>query len=109
MSDSQGAPMGGSPINTARPPIDVKAMPRILRRIVFMALRIDPVQVALAILCSLGAAVANLIQPRLFGGAINEVQGLLKGVRLAQHAHVSAAQQALLEQRSVHALWVVAG
>jgi ATP-binding cassette, subfamily B, multidrug efflux pump len=109
MSDSQGAPLGGSPINTARPPIDVKAMPRILRRIVFMALRIDPVQVALAILCSLGAAVANLIQPRLFGGAINEVQGLLKGVRLAQHAHASAAQQALLEQRSVHALWVVAG
>jgi ATP-binding cassette subfamily B protein len=109
MSDSQGAPLGDSPINSARPPVDVKAMPRILRRIVIMALRIDPIQVCLAILCSLGAAVANLIQPRLFGGAINQVQGLLTGVTRAQHAHVSAAQQALLEQRSVHTLWVVAG
>ncbi|MFI4974602.1 MAG: ABC transporter ATP-binding protein [Caulobacterales bacterium] len=108
MSDSQGAPPGEPLSDDARPSIDVKAMPHILRRIVMMALRLDPVQVALAMLCSLGAAVAGLLVPHLFGGSINQVEALLKAVQSAQHAHMASGQQAQLETRSVHALWIAA-
>src|SRR5450631_3368913 len=108
MSDSQGAPLGDSPIDTVRPTIDVKAMPHILRRIVLLALKVDPVQVILAVLGSLGAAVATLAVPRLFGLAINQINSLLKAVELAHKTHAPAAQTALLEGRSMHALWVAA-
>ena len=108
MSDSLGAPPGGPTIDAARPTFDVKAMPHILRRIVIMALRLDPVQVILAMLCSLGAAVAGLTVPHLFGGSINQVEALLKATQIAQHAHMAAAQQTQLEARSVHALWIAA-
>jgi ATP-binding cassette, subfamily B, multidrug efflux pump len=108
MSDSPGASPDAPPSVGARPTIDVKAMPHILRRIVVMALRLDPVQVALAMLCSLGAAVAGLSVPPLFGSAINQVTALLKAVQAAQHAHVGAAQLAALEAQSVHALWIAA-
>jgi ATP-binding cassette subfamily B protein len=109
MSDSHGAPSGASLDEALRPEIDVKAMPNIIRRIVVMAFRVDPVQVALAMGCSLGAAVAGLTVPRLFGSAINQVQSLLKVVLHAQQVHVAAAQQALLQSQSVHALWTFAG
>jgi ATP-binding cassette subfamily B protein len=108
MSDSQGAPLGDSPIDTVRPTIDVKAMPHILRRIVVTALKVDPVQVILAVLGSLGAAVATLAVPRLFGLAINQITGLLKAVELAHKTPSAAAQAAVLEGRSMHALWIAA-
>ena len=53
---------------TGAPPVDVKAMPRVLRRIIALALR-HPKLVALAIGCSLFAALASLALPRLFGQA----------------------------------------
>ncbi len=108
MSDSQGAPLGEPLSEALRPEIDVKAMPHIIRRIVLLGIKVDPVQVALAIGSSLGAAVAGLIVPRLFGPAVDQVAALLKAHNQAQAIHMPAAQQALLEARSVHALWVAA-
>ena len=57
----------------------------------------------------LGATVAGLTVPHLCGGSINQVQALLAAATAAHHAHMAAAQQTLLEGRSVHALWVAAG
>jgi ATP-binding cassette subfamily B protein len=108
MSDSHSAPPGEAAGAEARPPIDVKAMPHILRRIVLMAFRIDPVQVALAMLCSLGAAVAGLTVPHLFGSAINQIQSLLTAVVQAKANHLPAAQQVLLKHQSEQALWIAA-
>ena len=54
MSDSIGAPPGEAPSVEARPQIDVKAMPHILRRIVLLALETDPWQVILAIVSGSG-------------------------------------------------------
>ncbi len=105
-----GAAPGSGPAGVqVNPEVDVRAMPHILRRIVVLAFRTDPVQVVLAMFCSLGAAVAGLIVPRLFGTAINQVQGLLKAVENSRQLHVAAAQQSLLEQRSMHALMISAG
>jgi len=109
MSDSQGAPSGASLDEALRPEIDVKAMPNIIRRIVLMAFKVDPVQVALAMGCSLGAAVAGLTVPRLFGSAINQAQALLKVVVHARAEHVPLAKLALLQAQSMHALWIAAG
>src|ERR1700694_4318245 len=109
MADSHGAPSGASLDEAFRPEIDVKAMPNIIRRIVVMAFKVDPVQVALAMGCSLGAAVAGLTVPRLFGAAINQIQALLNVVLHARLAHEAAAQQVLLQSRSMHALWTFAG
>jgi ATP-binding cassette subfamily B protein len=91
-----------------RPSIDVKAMPRVLRRIVIMAIKADPGLAALAILCSLGAAVAGLTTPKLFGHAVDEVQRLLTATQAAQAAHLPAAQQAALQSQSLNALWISA-
>src|SRR5258708_16587637 len=66
MSDSIGAPSGEATRDDARPTIDVKAMPHILRRIVVMALQTDPLQVTLAIVFSLGPAPATLLPPPPF-------------------------------------------
>src|SRR5471030_2161372 len=108
MSDSQGAPLGAPLSEALRPEIDVKAMPHIIRRIVLLGIKVDPVQVALAIGSSLGAAVAGLIVPRLFGPAIDQVKALLDAHDHALAIHMPAAQQALLQARSIHALWVAA-
>jgi ATP-binding cassette subfamily B protein len=86
----------------------MKAMPHILRRIVAMAFKIDPVQVALAMLCSLGAAVAGLTVPRLFGSAVNQITHLLTAVLKARVHHLPPAAQALLKTQSEHALWFAA-
>jgi len=91
------------------PRIDVAAMPRVLRRIIVMTLRANPLQVALAMLCSLGAAVAGLTVPRLFGHAVDQVEGLLVAARHARQVHLPAAQQVLLQARSTHALLIAAG
>jgi len=57
--------------------VDVSEMPRVLQRITLLALKY-PGRVALAIACSLGAAVASLTLPRLFGNAVDQAQALLK-------------------------------
>src|ERR1700685_407900 len=108
MSDSIGAPSGEAPSVEARPTIDVKAMPHILRRIVVIALQTDPLQVALAIGCSLGSVVASLAVPRLFGNAVDQIAGLLKALGHARAIHLSAAQQHLLAVQSANALWISA-
>ncbi|MFI4936010.1 MAG: ABC transporter ATP-binding protein [Caulobacterales bacterium] len=109
MTDSIGAPPGEPPSVEARPQIDVKAMPHILRRIVMMALKTDPLQVSLAVVGSLGAAVASLLVPRLFGHAVDQVAALLKALDQARTAHEPATQLAQLTAQSQHALWISAG
>ncbi|HEY1750070.1 MAG TPA: ABC transporter ATP-binding protein [Caulobacteraceae bacterium] len=108
MSHSYG-PTGGPAGVEVKPEIDVKAMPHILRRIVLLALKVDPFQVILAMVCSLVAAVAGLTVPRLFGGAVNQVAALLKALQHAQATHASAAHRAQILAHSEQSLWVVAG
>jgi len=81
------------------PTVDVSAMPRVLQRIVLMAVKADPLQVSFAILCSLGAAAAGLAMPKLFGHAFDQV---------AMAAHVKAGQQAVLDAASERALLITA-
>ena len=83
-------------------------MPKVLRRIVTMTLKADPWEVALAIACSLGAACAGLVTPRLFGHAVDQVHTLLVSAQHARQAHWSAAQIATLEGSSQNALIVTA-
>jgi ATP-binding cassette subfamily B protein len=104
-----GAPAGGLAGVEIKPEIDVKAMPHILRRIVILALKTDPFQVVLAMVCSLLAAVAGLAVPRLFGGAVNQVAALLKALSLARATHATAAQQTQMLAHSEQSLWIVAG
>lgn len=94
MPQPDGAPMRAPDhIEDRRPEpeIDVAAMPRVLRRIVADGLRLAPGRVALAVAASLGAALASLSLPRLFGGAVNQAQRLL-GIagRGAAAAHATA-------------------
>ncbi len=84
-------------------------MPNILWRIVMMALSARPIQAVLAILCALGAAVASLLVPRLFGHAVDQVTHLLTAVSHAKAAHTSAAQLAAMTTTAEHALWVSGG
>src|SRR4051794_1644858 len=71
--------------------VDVRQLPRVVPRIVALAMRY-PKRVAPAIACSLGAAIAQLTLPHLFGGAVNQVAHLLSlGAR-----HAAEAQGALL-------------
>jgi len=107
MSDSPGAPPGEPLIAAAPPTIDVKAMPHILRRIVMMAFKVDPIQVSLAMISSLGAAVAGLAVPKLFGATINQIGAILKTVQQSHAATV--AQHAALESHALQALWISAG
>ncbi len=83
--------------------IDVAAMPRVLRRIAREAVKLAPARVAVAVGASLGAAVASLSLPRLFGGAVNEAQNLLG---IASRVHDSA--QALAAHEARHALLIAA-
>jgi len=119
MSDSRGAPPR-APIRPDARPIDVKAMPRVLRRIVAAALRLAPRRVALAMTCSLGAAVASLSLPRLFGAAVNQAQRLLtiaartSAAAQATALHVAGAREGAMRAASLaaqarHALLITAG
>jgi ATP-binding cassette subfamily B multidrug efflux pump len=81
------------------PTVDVSAMPRVLQRIMIMAVKADPWQVALAIACSLGAAAAGLTTPKLFGHAFDQVAKLLVVAR-----HAAPGQQAALDASSERAL-----
>ena len=79
-----------APADPKKPEIDVSAMPRVLRRIGAEAARLEPWRVSLAMAASLGAAVASLTLPRLFGGAVNQAQKLLRittGGHAAAQAH----------------------
>jgi ATP-binding cassette subfamily B multidrug efflux pump len=109
MSAVSGAAPDASIDDNDRPRIDVAAMPRVLRRIIVMTLRADPWQVAGAMFCSLGAAVAGLTAPRLFGHAIDQAQAMLKAAQHARRLHLPVAAQSLLQTRSAHALLVAAG
>ncbi len=107
MSDSIGA-QGGAPKRIASRPIDVRAMPRVLQRITAMAVRQEPLRVTIAVACSLGAAIAGLTLPRLFGHAVDQAQLLLNAAQAAQRLHAGAVQAAQLAYRSQHALWISA-
>ena len=103
------SPSGSAPpLPADRPTVDVSAMPKVLRRIVVMTLKADPGEVALAIACSLGAAIAGLITPRLFGHAIDQVHTLLVSAQQARLAHWSPAQASAFEASSRTALIVTA-
>jgi ATP-binding cassette subfamily B protein len=102
-SHGGGAPTGGPAGVLVRPQIDVSAMPHILRRIVIIALKLEPLQVALAIGCALGAAVANLAVPRLFGHAVDEAVALAGSVR-----HAAASLQPTLQSHATGVLLTTA-
>ena len=70
--------------------VDVSQMPRVLQRIVILAFRY-PGLMALAMLTSLGSAVASLALPKLLGGAVDQAHHLLAGA----HVDAGAARQAL--------------
>jgi ATP-binding cassette subfamily B multidrug efflux pump len=73
------------------PQIDVRAMPRVLRRIAALALQ-HRGRLALALVCTLGATTLNLIMPNLLGRAVSQAQTLLT----AGPVHAAQAQAALL-------------
>jgi ATP-binding cassette subfamily B protein len=72
MSDSRSGSTEG--FAQTDPVIDVKEMPRVLRRIAVKAVREAPGRVALAVVASLFSALAGLMLPRLLGHAVEEVQ-----------------------------------
>ena len=71
--------------------IDMSSAPRVLRRIIGLALRYRGLT-ALAIGCSIGAALFSLTLPKLFGHAVDQAHQLLTGGA----ANADAAQDALL-------------
>jgi ATP-binding cassette subfamily B protein len=91
MTDSLAAP-ARAPNRADSAPIDVKAMPRVLRRIVRDALAQAPRRVAVAMIASMGAAAATLTLPKLFGHAVDEAQRLLA---IAGRTHAAAKATAL--------------
>src|SRR6185312_10191223 len=78
----------------------------ILRRIVVMGWKTDPLQVILAIGCSLGSAVASLIVPRLFGGVIDQVRTHLVAIEHARASHATATALGSLSHNALNALWL---
>jgi len=77
---SDHIPISGDPPvgRDGRPQIDLRAMPKVLQRIVVMTLKTDPRGVVVAMLCSLGAAAMGLATPKLFGHAVDQVVAELK-------------------------------
>lgn len=69
----------------AIPDIDFAAMPHVLGRLNRLALRY-PWRFALAVACALGAAVFNLVTPRLLGDAVNHAHRLLAGAESSKDA-----------------------
>jgi ATP-binding cassette subfamily B multidrug efflux pump len=99
MSDSHpfggGAAAAEPEVFSDKAKVDVSEMPRVLQRIVILAFRY-PGLMALAMLTSLGSAVASLALPRLLGHAVDQAHHLLVG----GHVDADAAR---------HALWLSAG
>ena len=108
MGMGAGAPTGGPAGVQVEVRVDLGAMPSILRRIVTMALRTRPIQAVLAILCALGAAVAGLLVPRIFGHAVDQVTHLLTAYNHMRATHAPAAKIAALTASAENALWVSA-
>jgi len=75
--------------------VDVSQMPRVLQRITALSLKY-PGRMAIAVACSLGAAIASLTLPRLLGSAVDHAGALLRAG--AAEAHEAQG-----------ALWVTAG
>ena len=90
MSESHPSRRGAGPSDSGSIKVDVSEMPRVLQRITALSLRY-PGRMAVAIGCSLGAAVASLTLPRVFGGAVDQAQALVEGGA----ADASEAQAAL--------------
>ena len=95
MADSPGLATRAPPEPEGRP-IDVSAMPRVLRRIAIEAARQAPARVALAVGASLAAAVASLSLPRLFGQAVNQARSLFHQAGDARHALLITAALVIL-------------
>lgn len=91
MSESRPSQRGARSSDSTVARVDVSKMPRVLQRITARALHY-PGRMALAIGCSLGAAVASLTLPRLFGQGVDQAGALLK----SGAAHASEAQGALV-------------
>ncbi|MFI4950838.1 MAG: ABC transporter ATP-binding protein, partial [Caulobacterales bacterium] len=89
MSDSP--PTGRGAASSDAPTVDVSAMPAVLARIARLSLRYRR-RLVFTILLTLGAALANLTLPRLFGRSIDQANHLLSGGL----AHAGAARHALL-------------
>ncbi|HEX8603462.1 MAG TPA: ABC transporter ATP-binding protein [Pseudoduganella sp.] len=77
--------------------VDLHAMPRILGRLTRLALR-HPWRCAAAVGCALGAAVFNLVMPRLLGRAVDQAGHLVdaSGVALAGADHALAVTALLI-------------
>lgn len=95
MSESHPSARGARIPDSDPARVDVSQMPRVLQRITALSLKY-PGRMALAVACSLGAAVASLTLPRLLGTAVDHAGALLK-------AGAASAQEAQ------GALWVTAG
>jgi ATP-binding cassette subfamily B protein len=105
---SSGGAAVSAPARPQSPSINVRAMPRVLRRIVVLALGASPWRVALAVAASLGSALAALTLPKLFGHAVDQVQGLLLSVERARAAHAPAAVIGAQTDRAEQALLISA-
>jgi ATP-binding cassette subfamily B multidrug efflux pump len=90
MSESHPSRRGAASAELDKIQVDVKSMPRVLQRIVALALRY-PGLVALAMICSLGAALASMSLPHLFGSAVDQAHHLLA----SGPAHAKEARAAL--------------
>lgn len=88
-AESSGQLLSGYGNPNTGPAVDLAAMPRVLPRIMAMALAYRA-EVALAIVCSLAAAIAGLTMPRLLGHGVDQAHRLL-----ADPSHADAAQAAL--------------
>lgn len=75
--------------------IDVKAMPRVLGRLTKLALRY-PWHCFLAVASALGAAVFNLVTPRLLGQAVDQAYHVLDTVQVSGGASHTLLITALL-------------
>jgi len=103
------APTGGPAGVQVEAQINLGAMPQILRRIVMMALKARPIQVVLAILCALASAIFNLMGPRIFGNAIDQINHLLKAKDHLVATHAPTAALTALNAQATTALWISAG
>jgi ATP-binding cassette subfamily B protein len=88
--------MSAAATATTAPPqfsehVDVHAMPRVLGRLTRLALR-HPWRCAAAVACALGAAIFNLVMPRLLGQAVDQAGHLVDGTGAA----LDGADEALL-------------
>jgi ATP-binding cassette subfamily B protein len=96
MNHTRASRRGPQTIVSGPATVDVSQMPRVLQRISVLALR-HRGRMALAIGCSLGAAVASLTLPRLFGAAVDQAQALLSaGADRASEAQAALWTTAIL-------------